>query len=236
MVDLKRRFRELDRVEAPDLGRVIELRARHLAAVPGALNSPETIELGGRTRQRQLRHLLAAAAIIILGLGLAAIAQHSHSTGPVRHAPTPTIYPAVGYATITLTESGCSYEGPATMRVQEVSVQMINRTADRFWIGMHEILPGHTFDELAAYIGVEQQRIAAGRPALGPPSFVTNHNWRYVNNANEGSGQAMASPRAGEQLNTDVQPGTYAFACGRIDASQDRELGVWVVGPLGVTR
>ena len=89
MVDLKERFQALDQVPAPDLGRVIELRARHLASVPGALGSdPDAI--GGRRFRVPPTQLLAAAAIVILGVGLAVIIHQARITAPVRHAPTPT--------------------------------------------------------------------------------------------------------------------------------------------------
>ncbi len=89
MVDLKERFQALDQVPAPNLERVIELRARHLASVPGALGlDPDAI--GGRRFRVPPTQLLAAAAIVILGVGLAVIIHQARSTAPVRHAPTPT--------------------------------------------------------------------------------------------------------------------------------------------------
>src|SRR2546430_11284895 len=88
MVDLKERFQALDQVPAPDLGRVIELRARHLASVPGALGSdPDAI--GGRRFRVPPTQLLAAAAIVILRGGLAGLIHQARITAPVRHAPTP---------------------------------------------------------------------------------------------------------------------------------------------------
>jgi hypothetical protein len=89
MLDLKERFQALDQVPAPDLGRVIVLRARHLATVPGALGSdPDAI--GGRRSRVPSRQVLAAAAIVILGVGLAVIIHQARSTAPIRHAPPPT--------------------------------------------------------------------------------------------------------------------------------------------------
>ena len=112
MVDLKERFQALDQVPAPNLERVIELRARHLASVPGALGlDPDAI--GGRRFRVPPAHLLAAAAILILGLGLAVILHQARSTAPVRHAPTPTptaqapgtseggIFPAINMVSLT---------------------------------------------------------------------------------------------------------------------------------------
>jgi hypothetical protein len=89
MVDLKERFQELDQVPAPDLGRVIEVRARHLASVPGALGS-DLDAIGGRRFRVSPTQLLAAAAIVILGVGVAVIIHQARSTAPIRHGPTPT--------------------------------------------------------------------------------------------------------------------------------------------------
>jgi len=69
MLDLKERFRAIDHVPVPDLTRTIERRSRHLSVVPGALGT----DPGERRRRRvaPVRQLLAAAAIVILAIGLA---------------------------------------------------------------------------------------------------------------------------------------------------------------------
>jgi hypothetical protein len=88
MVDLKERFHALDQVPAPELGRVIELRARHLVAVPGALRADLHADVNDR-RGITARQLLAAAAILLLGLGLAIIAQFARSEFPAKHKTPP---------------------------------------------------------------------------------------------------------------------------------------------------
>src|SRR2546423_1489874 len=89
MVDLKERFQALDQVPAPDLGRVIELRARHLASVPGALGSdPDAI--GGRRFRVPPTQLLAAAAVVMLRVGPAGVIHQGRIPAPGRHAPTST--------------------------------------------------------------------------------------------------------------------------------------------------
>src|SRR2546430_5658987 len=91
MLDLKERFRAIDHVPVPDLTRPIERRSRHLSVVPGALGA----DPGERRRRRvaPVRQLLAAAAIVILAIGLAVIAQHARGNAPVKHAPSPTPVP-----------------------------------------------------------------------------------------------------------------------------------------------
>ena len=78
MLDLKERFQALDQVPAPDLGRVIDLRARHLVSLPGPLRG-DLDETGGRRVQVETTHLLAAAAIVVLALGLAVIVHFARS-------------------------------------------------------------------------------------------------------------------------------------------------------------
>jgi hypothetical protein len=89
MLDLKERFQALDQVPAPDLGRVIDLRARHLVSLPGPLMG-DLDETGGRRVQVETTHLLAAAAIVVLALGLAVIVHFARSGLPSRHGPHPT--------------------------------------------------------------------------------------------------------------------------------------------------
>jgi photosystem II stability/assembly factor-like uncharacterized protein len=97
MLELKERFNTLDQVAAPDLARTIELRARHLSAVPGAAGA----DPGERHRPRSWlrpRQLMAAVAIMILGLAVAVILEQARSNAPVRHHPTPSPRLAPGAA------------------------------------------------------------------------------------------------------------------------------------------
>ena len=89
MLDLKERFQALDQVPAPDLRRVIELRAGHLASLPGSLKG-DLDETGGRRFRVETTHLLAAAAIVVLALGLAVIVHFARGGLPSRHGPPPT--------------------------------------------------------------------------------------------------------------------------------------------------
>jgi len=93
MVDLKERFQLLDQVPVPELGKAIEVRARHLASVPGSIGH-DLDEAGGRRVRVPAAHVLAAAAIVVLGLGLAVIIQFARGGLPARHKPPPTPPPS----------------------------------------------------------------------------------------------------------------------------------------------
>jgi len=132
MLDLKERFRAIDHVPVPDLTRTIERRSRHLSVVPGALGA----DPGERRRRRvaPVRQLLAAAAIVILAIGLAVIAQHARGNAPVKHAPSPTPVPGAAGPNLmpTLTMTSSSFGWAAIPGEQE----QIIRTADggKHWV------------------------------------------------------------------------------------------------------
>lgn len=96
MVDLKERFRALDQVQTPDLENVIQVRARHLSSVPGALRPADADELGASRLRFDGMQLLAAAAILVLAIGLAVLVQFARSGLPSRQTPSPTPSAAPG--------------------------------------------------------------------------------------------------------------------------------------------
>src|ERR1700686_2398301 len=83
MRELKERFEELDTMPAPDLQRQIQTRAQRLEGArevaSGALLPP----------------LFAAAAIVVLGVGLALIFHFARASSPTRPAPTPSGTPGI---------------------------------------------------------------------------------------------------------------------------------------------
>jgi photosystem II stability/assembly factor-like uncharacterized protein len=87
MVDLKERFQALDQVPAPDLEQAIALRLRHYSSVPGALGAADP----GKAREPLRSHprqILAAAVILLLGIGLAAGLYYGRIT-PAHHKSSP---------------------------------------------------------------------------------------------------------------------------------------------------
>jgi hypothetical protein len=83
MRDLKERFDELDTMPAPDLQRQIQTRVQRLEGagrVPSGAWLPQVI---------------AAAAIVVLGIGLAVIFHFARISAPTKPAPTPPIAPGI---------------------------------------------------------------------------------------------------------------------------------------------
>lgn len=101
MPDLKTRFSTLDLMPAPDLGRIIEQRARHLATVPGALR-PIDDSLDRRRFRSRVTELLAVAAVLLLAVGLAVFVHYARTTGPIKHRPSPSP-PGAGASSLNAT-------------------------------------------------------------------------------------------------------------------------------------
>jgi hypothetical protein len=85
MIDLKQRFKLLDGQPVPDLRHLIDRRARHYAAVPGALGANP---VPSRPAGLRLSALLAALVILMLGIGVAALLTWRFG-GPVKHRTAP---------------------------------------------------------------------------------------------------------------------------------------------------
>jgi hypothetical protein len=83
MRDLKERFEELDTMPAPDLQRQIQTRAQRLKGA------------GRVASGAWLLQVFAAAAIVVLGIGLAVIFHFARTSAPTKPAPTPPITPGV---------------------------------------------------------------------------------------------------------------------------------------------
>lgn len=74
---------------------------------------------------------------------------------------------------VTLTEDGCSYDGPESVEAGTVSIELENASDAN---GVFELLRlgrSTTFEQLEAHVAEEQQRIDGGLQPLGPPDTVT---------------------------------------------------------------
>ena len=106
---------------------------------------------------------------------------------------------------VTLTDSGCSYDGPESVGAGTVSLDIENET-DRH--GVFELLrlaPESSFEALQAHIETEQGRIAAGQLPLGPPDFATLVLQLEVDAGETGT------------LSSALTEATYAVTCGTFD-------------------
>jgi hypothetical protein len=89
MLDLRQRFRGLDARPVPDLERAIDLRARHLASVPGALGPIDAQWMGGPRLRVRPYELVAVAAILVLSIGLAVVVHLARTEAPAKYRPSP---------------------------------------------------------------------------------------------------------------------------------------------------
>lgn len=123
-------------------------------------------------------------------------------------------------ATVTLSESGCAYQGPAEMPVGKVAISLVNETNGQFALDLWLMNEGHAYDELSAHIAEEQRRAEAGEPGLGHPGFATL------------TGEATAEAGTGGELAGSLAEGTYGLACIRF--GPDSVGGIWSAGPFTV--
>ena len=103
--------------------------------------------------------------------------------------------------TVTLTEDGCGYDGPAEAAAGPMVIAMVNATNGQFDLDLWRMDDGHSYDELVAHIAEEMRRQEAGEPPLGHPAFA------------ELVGEATAEASAEAELQVALEPGAYGIAC-----------------------
>ena len=213
----------LDQAPAPDLERLIAVRARHLASVPGALGSEDP----GASRRATIWpvQLLAAVAILALAIGVAALMQW-RLVGPLRQvrpspSSTPTSLVEAPAGTVVFSGSACAYEGPQRIWVDHVSMALSNRTAKAAHFDFFRLNEGHGYLEFATYIQEEQRRSQAGLAYLGYPNFAT---FLFTDVVNPQETQSLVLP-------TNVA--TYVIAC--IPWNEGQPADIYAAGPLTVS-
>ena len=123
--------------------------------------------------------------------------------------------------TVVLTDEGCNRTGTETLPVGATSIAIRNESGS---LGSFELVRLDTsFPELLAYIAEEQTRIATGQPPQGTPASVSV------------VGQLLLSPMGSGTIDATLTPGTHAVICGRLTASEDEVLSIFLVGPYSVS-
>lgn len=134
--------------------------------------------------------------------------------------------PSVGSATVTVTlsETGCRYDGPSQVPAGKLIAHLVNQTKNTFFLGLGRIESGHTFQDFVEWTDRDRDRELQGLHSIGPPDWMT------------GMSTAQADSGITADLKASVGNGTYAFGCGRHDftVSPSKELGIWAAGPLEV--
>lgn len=98
MPDLKERFQALDEARVPDLHRAIQARVSSLQRPDHQVTAAEEAWQQYERRPRmttRLTQALAAATILALGIGVAAIFHYARTGAPAHPKPTPSLVPGV---------------------------------------------------------------------------------------------------------------------------------------------
>lgn len=160
------------------------------------------------------------AGIVVLGLALA-VAACSGATTPIpASAPSPSSSPAT--SAVAIDPGGCSGSGPTSFAAGQVRINATNGTVDLANFELLAIGPGGSFEELAAHVEAERDRLDAGQDLLGAPAWITELTRAEV--APSGSGLLSASAGAG----------TLAVVCALVDPGVGVVAGPYLVGPLEV--
>jgi hypothetical protein len=123
--------------------------------------------------------------------------------------------------TVTLSDDGCRHEGQVEAEAGPVRIAMVNEAGGQFDVDLWRLDPEHGYDEFAAHVADEMQRIQGGDPPLGHPAFA------------DLIAEASADVGSVATLEADVDVGTYAIACILLDLRSEPS-GIWSVGPIHV--
>jgi hypothetical protein len=102
---------------------------------------------------------------------------------------------------LTLTESGCRYDGPPVVTSGSFTADLANQSSYFGAFAVGELAEGSTLAELEAYVAREQERWDETRELRGPPAYYTQ-----VVRVGVPAGDIGLLP-------ADLDPGTYAITC-----------------------
>lgn len=157
--------------------------------------------------------IFAASMTIAMACGV--------SSGPTATIQSPKLTPrAAEIGPLVLSDTGCTYAGPAQIGSGPVALKMTNQTNVKFNLDLWKLDEGHTYGELDAHIKEEQRRASAGEPGLGHPSFAALI-----------AQESVASGTEVKNIST-LSPGTYGFVC--IAFATSGPGAIWLAGPLSV--
>jgi len=157
--------------------------------------------------------------LLPLAVVLATIACGGTTTGV---ESSPSASPVRDVGTVTLSDSGCVYQGDTTFPAGTIVLHGANQTGDSEVVSMLLLNVGHQYSELATHIADEQKRILAGADPIGPPTYTVVMF------------QELVSPNSTLKLTKVIDvAGTYGLICGRVRGQT--ALGIWVFGPITVT-
>ena len=138
----------------------------HEPCAGGPPGSDLVAELGRDVRRRLASVILAfddgehrARRVVVLAATAVAVSCGGGGSGANR---------------LTLTDDSCSYEGDQTpSAIETFEAEVVNESSKLGAFEIAKIDPGHTFDEVKAYVKSQQQRIADGLAFVPPPIWMT---------------------------------------------------------------
>ena len=152
--------------------------------------------------------------ILVTACNVAGGGEPSPDTAPTR-APQ-------RLGTITWTGSKCSLDrsGPA-LQSGNVSLELVNTTADNTVFALLKIGEGHTFDELDDHISQERQLAEEGESPLGLPEYA------------EEVSELLSLADVSITRIVTLDPGRYAIVCSR-DYQRVGRRPFGLLGPIKV--
>jgi hypothetical protein len=157
--------------------------------------------------------LMVVAGVMLLAATACSTSKQSDASGELT---TPRNAGATK-ATLTFSQSGCAYEGPATMPAGPVTIDVVNTTQGEdspvvLYAALLLVHEGHTHGDLVNWI--------SGPKAGSPPPWVTT-----VVDGETGPGED-------DELSATVTAGTYGVICA---TPHDPESSILSAGSFAVT-
>jgi hypothetical protein len=141
------------------------------------------------------------------------------SAEPATDAPSA---PSTVVIEVALSGDGCTVDGPTTLAPGETMVMFQNGLPSHGNLELLAIGESGSFDELAAHVSAQRDRVASGDDPLDPPAFVTKR------------GRSFSPPFGAGAIQTELDPGVYGLVCAGMTADERVNLGPFAVGPIEV--
>lgn len=171
--------------------------------------------------------LAAAAVVAVVALGGALyLVGPRLGVGPsLTPSPTPNATAPVPAGRVTLTDTGCTWEGnPGTLptSVATLRFEFRNETDDYASFFLHWVRPGHTWEEGVAFVADLQRRLRSGED--WPPNDISVD----VASFDVGTRGTQMVSWGGWAF----EPGSYGVICSANTSTTHDILTTFLVGPL----
>jgi hypothetical protein len=201
--------------------RVRELLRGMADDVPAYRDVPSNLEARARRRIAVTVGASTLGTVAVVLVAVLTFGSLRATTGPepaTSPTPSPSIAIPTTSATLTLSRTGCAYDGAETAPAGEIAVAVVNTTRvdatpKVFYSALLQISERHTVGDLERWI--------TGPRADAPPSWVTT--------VDEGE----TFPGEDDELNATITNGTWALVCA---TPHEKNGKIWVGGSFRVPR